>query len=163
MMTVIGPLLTLALVLAFRLRRRGRERRLSGRFLWLAPALYLVVIVALLVHQPPPPLGWALLMLGLGVGAAAGWVRGRLFVLRLDEASGEILLRRSRWAVTMLVAIVSLRFLATLWWGGPSNALLLTDLMLGLIFGLVAVTRLEIALRANRLRSAGVERQAEPL
>lgn len=162
MMTVIGPLLTLALVLALRLRRRGRERALSPRFLWLAPALYLAAIAALMVTHPPPPTGWALLAAGFGLGAFAGWVRGRLFVLRLDEASGIVLLRRSRWAVTMLVAIVSLRFLANLW-VGPHAALLVTDLMLGLVFGLVAVTRLEIALRARRLRQAGVERGAEPL
>jgi hypothetical protein len=162
MMTVIGPLLTLALVLAWRLRRKPRERRLSPRFLWLAPALYLAVVVAMLATHPPPTLGWALLSLGLALGAAAGWIRGRLFILRLDEASGEVLLRRSRWAVTMLVAIVSLRFLANLWFGKPHDALLVSDLTLGLVFGLVAVTRLEIALRARRLVDA-VERQAEAL
>jgi membrane protein CcdC involved in cytochrome C biogenesis len=161
MMTVIGPLLTLALVLAYRLRRRSSERPLSRRFLWLAPAIYLAAVAAMLVTHPPPPLGWALLGLGLAVGAAAGWARGRLFALRLDEDSGEVLLRRSRWAVTMLVAIVSTRFLANLWLGAPHNALLVTDLMLGLVFGLVAVTRLEIALRARRLLKDGVEQGVE--
>lgn len=163
MMTVIGPLLTLALVLAWRLRRRSRERPLSAWFLWLAPALYLAVVIAMLATHPPPPLGRGLLALGLFVGAAAGWLRGRLFILRLDEESGAILLRRSRWAVTMLVAIVSLRFLANLWIGKPHDTLLVTDLMLGLVFGLVAVTRLEIALRARRLLGRAVEPGAEPL
>jgi hypothetical protein len=162
-MGVTGPLLTLAIVLALRLRRRSRERPLSNRFLWLAPGLYLAVIAAVLATHPPPPLGWALLGLGLALGAIAGWLRGRLFVLRLDEASGAILLRRSRWAVTMLVAIVALRFLANLWLSQPHQALLVTDFMLGLIFGLVAVTRLEIALRARRLARGGVERSGEPL
>ena len=152
-MNVAGPLLTLALVLAWRLRRRGTERPLGRRFLWLAPALYLAVIAFILSRHPPGTSGWLLLAFGFLVGAGIGWLRGRLFVLRLDETSGEILLRRSRWAVTLLVGIVALRFLANLL---PLHAgtLLVTDLMLGLVFGLIAVTRLEIALRARALLAA---------
>jgi hypothetical protein len=63
----------------------------------------------------------------------------------------------------MLVAIVALRFLANLWLGGPHQALLVTDFMLGLVFGLVAVTRLEIALRARRLAARNIERSGEAL
>jgi hypothetical protein len=157
-MNVAGPLLTLALVLAWRLRRRSRERVLGSRFLWLAPTLYLAAIAFVLSRHPPGVTGWLLLALGFSIGAGAGWLRGRLFVLRLDEGSGEVLLRRSRWAVTMLMGIVALRFLAN-WWFGPATtkgggALLVTDLMLGLLFGLIVVTRLEIALRARALLAA---------
>ncbi|WP_300975224.1 CcdC protein domain-containing protein [Sphingomonas sp. LHG3406-1] len=153
-MNVAGPLLTLALVLAWRLRRQGPERVLGARFLWLAPALYLAVIAFILSRHPPAPAGWLLLGLGFFIGAIAGWWRGRLFILRFDEESGALLLRRSRWAVTMLVSLVALRFLANLWIGADapeSRTLLVTDTMLGLVFGLVAVTRLEIALRARAL------------
>lgn len=156
-MNVAGPLLTLALVLALRLRRRHPERPLSRRFLWLAPLLYLVVIAFVLSRHPPIGAGWALLGVGLVVGAAAGWWRGRLFILRFDQASGEILLRRSRWAVTMLVSLVALRFVANLWVGADAqagSALLVTDFALGAVFGLIAVTRLEIAVRARTLLAA---------
>lgn len=163
MMSVIGPLLTLAVVLAIRLRRRSRERPLSRRFLWLAPALYLAAAAIVLASKPPTPLGWALLGLGLVLGILAGWLRGRLFRLRVDEASGAILLRRSRWAVTMLVAIVSLRFLANLWLGEPHEALLVTDLMLGLVLGLIVATRAAIARRARQLPGRDVERGREAL
>jgi hypothetical protein len=151
---VAGPLLTLALVLGWRLRRQHSERPLRSRFLWLAPLLYLAVIAFVLSRHPPGQKGWALLGAGLLLGAAAGWWRGRLFALRLDEASGTILLRRSRWAVTMLVSLVALRFLANLWIGPDaqaSTALSITDFALGGVFGLIAVTRLEIALRARAL------------
>lgn len=156
-MNVAGPLLTLALVLAFRLRRQHPERPLRRRFLLVAPILYLAVIAFALSRHPPGLKGWILLAFGLLVGAAAGWWRGRLFVLRLDEASGSVLLRRSRWAVTMLVGLVALRFLANLWIGpdeGGSTALSVTDFALGAVFGLIAVTRLEIALRARALLAA---------
>lgn len=157
-MKVAGPLLTLALVLAWRLRRRSRERELGARFLWLAPALYLAVIAFVLSRHPPGLNGWAMLGLGMLAGALAGWWRGRLFILRFDEESGALLLRRSRWAVTMLVSLVALRFVANLWLGPAgvdSRTMLVTDFMLGLVFGLIAVTRLEIALRARALLAAG--------
>ena len=160
-MNVAGPLLTLALVLAWRLRRQQSEQPLRRRFLWLAPALYLAVIAFVLSRHPPTLRGLALLGAGMLVGALAGWWRGRLFILRFDEASGTVLLRRSRWAVTVLVSIVALRFLANLWVGpgqGGSRTLLLTDFALGLIFGLIAVTRLEIALRARALLAAAGQR-----
>lgn len=149
-MNVAGPLLTLALVLAWRLRRPSRERVLGPCFLWLAPLLYLAVIAFVLSRHPPNTTGWLMLALGFIVGAGAGLLRGRLFTLRVDQASGDLLLRRSRWAVTMLVGIVALRFFANLWpaW---SSALLVTDLMLGLVFGLIAATRLEVARRARAL------------
>jgi hypothetical protein len=157
-MNVAGPLLTLALVLGWRLRRRSRERVLGPRFLWLAPTLYLAVIAFVLSRHPPGASGWRLLVLGFLIGACAGWLRGGLFTLRLDEGSGELLLRRSRWAVTMLVAIVALRFIANLWplW---ASTLMVTDLMLGLVFGLIAVTRLEVALRARALLAEAGERR----
>jgi hypothetical protein len=49
--------------------------------------------------------------------------------------------------------MVALRFLANLWIGpvNDSAALLVTDVMLGLIFGLIAITRLEIFLRARAM------------
>ncbi|WP_338503278.1 hypothetical protein V6R86_07265 [Sphingomonas kaistensis] len=143
------------------MRRQHAERPLRRRFLWLAPLLYLAVIAFALSRHPPGPKGWALLGTGLLFGAAAGWWRGRLFVLRFDEASGKVLLRRSRWAVTMLVSLVALRFLANLWIGpgAPESATLnLTDFALGTIFGLIAVTRLEIALRARALLAAAGRR-----
>lgn len=157
MTNVAGPLLTLALVLAWRLRRRMPEKLLATRFLWLAPLLYLAVVGFVLARHPPTATGWGLLGAGLAAGAVAGWLRGRLFILRFDEASGALLLRRSRWAITMLVSLVALRFLANLWLGPSapaSRTMLATDFSLGLVFGLVAVTRLEIALRARAMLAA---------
>lgn len=153
---VAGPLLTLGLVLAWRLRRQQRERPLGTRFLWLAPALYLLVIAYVLSRHPPGKNGVLALAAGFLAGGAIGWLRGRLFVLRFDNDSGAILLRRSRWAVTLLVTLVALRFLANLWIGPvrDGSAMLVTDAMLGLVLGLIAVTRLEIALRARAMLAA---------
>ena len=160
MMTVIGPLLTLALIIAIRLRRGSREKPLSGRFLWLAPSLYLAVVVVMLVRHPPNALGWALAAAGLVLGGLLGWQRGQLFDLRLDPATGTLLKRRSPAAILLLGGVVALRFVAGGLIGSPptmeqgSPAMLLTDAMLGFLLGLLAFTRVEIALRARRLIAA---------
>ncbi|WP_205478724.1 CcdC protein domain-containing protein [Sphingomonas arenae] len=158
MMTVIGPLLTLALVLAIRVRRPQSERPLSKRFLWLAPTLYLAAVTAMLVRHPPTLVGWFMVLGGVLTGAVIGWVRGRMFALRVDPESGLVLRRRSRAAVVLLVGVVSLRFIANLWVGPgtgvdpeTSPTLIVTDFMMGCVFGLLAVTRIEIAIRARRL------------
>nr|WP_294171084.1 CcdC protein domain-containing protein [uncultured Sphingomonas sp.] len=160
MMTVIGPLLVLALVIAFRLRRTGREKPLSGRFLWLAPTLYAAVVLYVLVRHPPDATGWALAAAGLLMGAGLGWHRGQLFGLRLDPRSGTVLRRRPPAAVLLLAGVIALRFIAGGFIGSPANlergsaAMLLTDLTLGFLFGLLTFTRLEIAWRARRLLAA---------
>lgn len=157
-MTVIGPLLTLALVLAIRVRRPQSERPLSRRFLWLAPVLYLAVAMAMLVRHPPGLIGGSMVLAGVLAGAVIGWMRGRMFALRVDPESGFILRRRSRSAVVLLVGVVSLRFIGNLWLehgevvaSEAPPAMMVTDFMLGCVFGLLAVTRIEIAIRARRL------------
>lgn len=171
MMTVIGPLLTLALVLAVRMRRPQSERPLSRRFLWLAPTLYLAAVTAMLVRHPPSLEGWLMVLGGVLLGAMVGWIRGRMFALRVDPESGVILRRRSRAAVALLVGVVSLRFIANLWLGHSdpvaseaSRTLMATDFMMGCVFGLLAVTRIEIALRARQmLAMRHVERHKAPV
>lgn len=157
-MTVVGPLLTLALVLVIRLRRPQTEKPLSARFLWLAPLLYLAAVAAMLIRHPPMLGGWLVLFAGLSLGAAVGWLRGRMFALRIDPESGAVLRRRSRAAVVLLIGMVAARFLANLWLGPSSGSslrgeqtLFATDFMLGCVLALLAVTKVEIAIRARRL------------
>lgn len=161
MMTVIGPLLTLAVILAIRLRRTGVERPMSLRAMWIAPGLYLLAVIVVLAKNPPSPLGWLVALLGLGLGGALGWQRGELFDLRLDPATGTLLKRRSPAAVLLLGGVIALRFIA----GGVlgalpasmapgSAAMLLTDLTLGFLLGLLGFTRIKLFVRARHLLRA---------
>jgi hypothetical protein len=162
MMTVIGPLLTLAVILAIRLRRTSWERPISLRSMWIAPGLYLLAVTAVIVKSPPTPIGWTAALFALLLGGALGWQRGRLFDLRLDSSTGTLLKRRPPAAVLLLGGVIALRFIA----GGllgvvpaslspGSTAMLLTDVTMGFLLGLLGFTRVELYVRARRLLSAG--------
>src|SRR3546814_7311216 len=69
------------LVLFFRMRRMNRMRPLKLEQLWIVPALYLGVVVMLLAQHPPQGSGWAVVAIGLVVGAALG---------RSDEHTSEL-------------------------------------------------------------------------
>lgn len=148
MMTVVGPLLVLGLVIALRLGRGTNEKPIAR--LWFAPLAYAVMIALMLWIHPPPALGWLLFAGGLGLGMVLGNWRGRLFELRLDQESGRLLKRRTPAAILLLGGIVALRFLAA---GvlAPGALMLFTDALLGLIFGLLVATRIEIRRRGRRL------------
>jgi hypothetical protein len=161
MMTVIGPLLTLAIILAIRLRRAGVGRPMSLRSMWIAPSLYLLAVIAVMVKNPPTPLGWTVALVALLLGGALGWQRGQLFDLRLDPETGTLLKRRSPAAVLLLGGVIALRFIA----GGVlgalppsmapgSAAMLLTDVTMGFLLGLLGFTRIELFVRARRLLQA---------
>ena len=155
-----GPLLTIALVFAIRLRRAGRERLFDLRRWWLLPLFFTALVGILLAAAPPPLLGWATFVAALVPGALLGWHRGKLTDLHLDE-QGRVVQRTSPLAILMLLAIVLVRSGVRQYWGGapgdPHPALLatlVTDGLLGLALGLVVATRIELLIRARRLIGA---------
>src|SRR3546814_12869683 len=52
------------------MRRMNRMRPLKLEQLWIVPALHLGVVVMLLAQHPPQGSGWAVVAIGLVVGAA---------------------------------------------------------------------------------------------
>jgi hypothetical protein len=161
MMTVIGPLLTSAVILAIRLRRTRQERPMSLRSMWIAPGLYLAAVVVVLAKNPPSAIGWAAAAVAFVLGAVLGWQRGQLFDLRLDPDSGRLLKRRSPAAVLLLGGVVALRFAAGGLLGAAptsmasgSAAMVLTDVTMAFLLGLLGFTRIELYVRARRLLQA---------
>ena len=106
---------------------------------------------------PPSPLGWGLLALGLVIGIAVGWHRGKLIRIERDPDSGELRQRASPLAMLLLVALVVLKLGARAIFGETavahpgSGAMLLTDAFIGFALGLLSATRLELYLRARRI------------
>jgi hypothetical protein len=92
------------------------------------------------------------------VGGFLGWQRGRL--IRIDrDSSGGLTQKASPAALILLVAIIALRFAARSYFG-PSpdangqmseQALIATDALLLFAVGLIATTRVELAIRARRI------------
>lgn len=146
----------LAFVFALRARRMQRGRRLRVEFLWVMPLLIGMMAAAMFAFTPVTPLVLALSLIGLGLGALLGWQRARLVRIEVDPVTHELSQRESPLALLFLLGIVGLR--AVLRNIGAQeaavfhvSALIVTDALVALAFGLVATQRLMLFLRARAL------------
>ncbi len=146
----------LAFVFALRARRMQRGRRLRVEFLWVMPLLIGMMAAAMFAFTPVTPLVLAVSLIGLGLGALLGWQRARLVRIEIDPVTHELSQRESPLALLFLLGIVGLR--AVLRNIGAQeaavfhvSALIVTDALVALAFGLVAAQRLILFLRVRAL------------
>lgn len=146
------PLVIVAIVLAFRFRRMGKERPLKLERLWIVPAIYLVLAGLMLAQKAPHGLGWLWVALSLAAGAALGWQRGRAMHISVDPESHALNQVSSPLAMMLIVALIAVRSLLR---GAASyeglDPLLITDCLVLFALGLLSMTRLEMYLRGSRL------------
>ena len=139
-------------VLALRMRRMGQMRPLKLETLWVVPVLYLAV-AALMFYQLPPT-GWVAIasMIGLAVGAAVGWQRGRMMHIHVDPETHALNQKASPAAMMFLVVLILVRMAGRSLLGseGVSTAML-TDPLIAFALGMFTLTRVEMYLRAKRL------------
>ena len=153
------PALIIAVVLALRWRRMSRVRPLKLERLWIFPAFYAVVAVAMYARFPPQGWGWAFCALALAAGAALGWQRGKLMRITVDPETHALNQSASPAAMLFILALIATRFGArsVLSGGGGAlhlNAMAITDILIALGLGLFTVQRIEMYLRAKRLLEA---------
>jgi|SRR5579884_3308290 len=159
-LTALLPFVIIAVVLALRMRSMSRERPLKLGTLWLVPVIYVLLIGSMLVTMPPSPAGWALVAVGIAVGAVLGWHRGKLIRITRNDETGELRQKASPLAMLLLLALIILKFGARAIFGDTaaghpgSGAMLLTDAFIGFALGLLSATRLELYLRARRILAA---------
>jgi hypothetical protein len=151
------PFVIIAVVLALRVRSMSRERPLKLQTLWVVPVVYALVAGSMLFSLTPPPLGWGLMLVGVVVGVAVGWHRGKLIRIEHNAETGELRQKASPLAMVLLVALIVLKIGARAIFGETaaghpsSGAMLLTDAFIGFALGLLSATRLELYLRAKRI------------
>jgi hypothetical protein len=96
-------------------------------------------------------------VLGLAVGLAVGWHRGKLIRIERDAETGALRQRASPLAMLLLAGLIVLKLGARAIFGDSaaahpsSGAMMLTDAFIGFALGLLSATRLELYLRARRL------------
>jgi hypothetical protein len=151
----IGYAITIGIVLivmALRMRRMGKMRPLKLETLWVVPAIYL--IVAALLFWQLPPVGWVGIAtaVGLLIGAAVGWQRGKMMQIHVDPKTHDLNQKASPAAVLVLIALIAVRSLGRGLLGseGVSPAML-TDPLIAFALGMFTLTRAEMYLRAKRL------------
>ena len=155
-LTAILPFVIVGVVLALRLRSMGRERPLKLGTLWIVPVVYLLLIGSMLFALPPTIAGWALIAVGVAIGAVLGWHRGKLIRIERTDA-GDLRQQASPLAMLLIVALIVLKLGARAIFGEAaatqpgSGAMLMTDAFIGFALGLLSATRLELYLRARRL------------
>ena len=141
------------IVMAFRLRRMGQMRPLKLESLWIVPAMYLVV--AALMFWQLPPVGWVAVTsaVGLAIGAAVGWQRGKMMHIHVDPETHALNQKASPSAMFFLIALIIVRSAARGILGQDSGVspAMLTDPLIAFAFGMFTLTRLEMYLRARRL------------
>lgn len=91
------PLIALAVVIPLVLLRNRRPRTLRPRFMWIVPLLVVAVIGAGIWamsvrgpgHAPVEPMSLLILAVGLALGCAFGWQRGRMTTI-FKEPDGTL-------------------------------------------------------------------------
>jgi hypothetical protein len=156
------PVVVIVVVMALRWRRMSRARKLRIETLWILPAVYAVIVALVFASSPPSPAGWGWSALALAVGAGIGWYRGRMMRITVDPETHTLSQQASPAAFLLLIVLVVARSGARQEIGGgnPASpaALLATDVAMAFAFGLIASTRIEMALRARRLLRASLSR-----
>jgi hypothetical protein len=160
-LTALLPFAIIAIVVGLRLRSMSKERPLKVETLWVIPVVYLALVAWMLFALPPTAIGWGLLAVGLVIGAALGWHRGKLIRIDRNAETGELRQKASPLAMILLLALIALKLGARAIFGETaaghpaSGAMLLTDAFIGFALGLLSATRLELYLRAKRILAAG--------
>jgi hypothetical protein len=147
------PIAIFIVVFGLRARRMTRLRPLRIERLWIVPALYLAAVVAFFVWSPPTLAGWGAAVLGLVVGAAVGWQRGKTMQIHVDPETHALNQKASLAGILFLVALVAVKSAART--EGSAfmhlNVAMLTDGLAALALGMFTAQRLEMYLRATRL------------
>lgn len=144
----------IVVVMALRLRNVGKLRRMRLETLWIIPAIYLAMTVAIFATRPPVGITWAFIAAAAVAGAAIGWQRGKLMHIEVDPDTHTLNQRTSIAAIGFIVAVILLRNVASALAGRGGlhvDVLTVTDVAMGFALGMFGMQRVEMFLRAKRL------------
>lgn len=163
------PLFIFAGVMAWRFRNLQKARPLRLPLLWIMPLIVTAAVSLALAAMPPSGPGWLALAAGFAVGGGIGMQRSRLMWLHIEGEGKDarVMVRQSPLALALILAVFAARRMLLpagmgmqggMGQGGhPSaTALLATDAMLGLVLGMVVLSRLILWQRAQAMVAAHV-------
>lgn len=152
------PYLLPVIVLVLVLRRSLRERKLQAERLWVMPVLLLAVGGMSLIATWPASLnGVVVVLVALLAGSAIGWWRGRLTHIAIDPQTHVLTSRTSPLGVLLIGVVFAARYALRVYEVShpinnlPGGAGLIADALLVFAIGMIAVQRLEMWLRCQRL------------
>ena len=147
------PIAVVVIILAIRMRRMGQMRPLKLETLWVVPVVYLVI--GGLMFWSLPPTGWVVIasIVGILIGAAVGWQRGKMMHIHVDPETHALNQKASPAAMLFLIFLIVVRSGARFVLGqeGGVSPAMLTDPLIAFALGMFTLTRVEMYLRAKRL------------
>ena len=161
LLQTVLPILIIGLVLAFRFRSMSKKRPLNTARLWIAPAILVGIALVTIIAHPPGILGLSLCFMALVFGGLLGWHRGKMMRIERDPETGQLTQSASPAAMILLVAIIAVRYVARSYFEGQptpgkldENTLLVTDVLLSFAVAMIAMTRVEMGIRARAILAA---------
>ena len=171
---VLGPLIGLAIALPLIFLRNRKPRTLNPQWMWVMPAIIVPLMGFALwgssmdpnvPHAPFDAMAWAILAVGLILGGAFGWWRGKMTTIA-KHADGTMKAQASPIGLILIIAVMlGRRGLSAFLephaadWG--LNALAITDAFLLFVVGMIVVQRIEMFIRARRIQSGASDSHVE--
>lgn len=155
------------LIVALRVWRASKARKLVVERMWIGPAIFLLIIGFAVYSLPPPPEAsvYAALVAAIVLGLGLGWFRGRMVRISINVETHTLTSQSSPWAiivlVVLLVARLGLRYLLgshAQEWHIATTAV--TDGFLLFYGGMIVGMGLEQWLRARQLLAGAIAAKA---
>lgn len=167
------PLIVIAVVVPLVLLRNRRPRTLRPEFLWVSPLIVVLAIGAGLFAinasgkgaMPADPLSLVIIAVGVALGAAFGWQRGRMTTIHKD-ADGVLKAQASPIGLLIIIAILMARlslkdYLAAHAADWHVNPLAIIEAFMLFAAAMVVAQRVEMFIRARNIRHGGADAHVE--
>ncbi|RYF91102.1 MAG: DUF1453 family protein [Caulobacteraceae bacterium] len=155
-----GPLIGIGIAAVVMLLRArgGKAKPMNVVTMWIVPALLFAGFVAVTATSHIHGLDYAWVIAAFAVGAALGWQRGRMMPIHIDPDTGKPMIKTSVAALLFILALMAARLVLRQVLEGSAaslhiNPLLVTDAFMALAVGLLGVARIEMFIRARRLKA----------
>ena len=164
------PLIAILIALPLILLRNRRPRILRPQWLWVMPTV-IVLLMALALwgtsmdpnmpHTAFDTAAWSILGVGLVLGGAFGWWRGRMTTIE-KHADGTLRAQASPLGLILIIAVMLGRRALTAFLEPHAaeyglNPLAIADAFLLFVVGMIVIQRIEMFIRARRIQSGGTD------
>ncbi len=163
------PLIAIAVVIPLVLLRNRRPRTLRPQSMWIVPLMVVAAISAGLWamsmggrgHAPVEPLSLLILAVGLALGCAFGWQRGRMTTI-FKEPDGTLKAQASPIGLVIIIAILIARQTLRPWLEAHAadwhvNPLAILEAFMLFAAGTVVMQRIEMWIRARNIQRGGAD------
>lgn len=168
------PIIAIVVAMGLIVLRNRAPRVLHPERLWIMPAIVLPLIgLGLWGSQFEPgmshaafgPLGWGLLVVGLAIGAAFGWQRGRMVTIE-KTPEGVLKAQASPLAVMLIVLVFVARSALRPWTEAHAadwhvSPLAIGDAFLMFAVGMIVAQRIEMFIRARHIQKGDPDAHVE--